>query len=272
MNEDEVGKNICSASVEMKKKKSKSTYILKNILFNNFSEEQQRIIEIPMNVNLCIIACPESGKTSTLTARIIKSIIEEKQSIVCITFTNYAASDLKDKIMKKINCLIDICVDNKINQKLFNNKNNKINFSLKNKCTLNNKMNKSIFKVLNTVMFIGTIHSFCRYILYKYKGTFKILTDFINTNIIKLAFNNFYYSMMSKTKVTRLVRKNCDPDKINTHNNDDIFIIKNDYIINKNKNDYIILIIMITLIIMIILLIMTILNNYDNINNDGNIK
>nr|AFQ91924.1 UvrD [synthetic construct] len=124
MNEDEVGKNICSASVEMKKKKSKSTYILKNILFNNFSEEQQRIIEIPMNVNLCIIACPGSGKTSTLTARIIKSIIEEKQSIVCITFTNYAASDLKDKIMKKINCLIDICVDNKINQKLFNNKNN----------------------------------------------------------------------------------------------------------------------------------------------------
>ncbi|SOV11922.1 ATP-dependent DNA helicase UvrD [Plasmodium gaboni] len=201
MNEDEGGQKISSATLKTKKKKSDSMNLLKNILFNNLSEEQQKIVEIPMNVNLCIIACPGSGKTSTLTARIIKSIIEEKKSIVCITFTNYAASDLKDKIMKKINCLIDLSVDNNINQKLFNNKNNN-NLSLKNKYTLNNIMHKSKIKVLNTVVFIGTIHSFCRYILYKYKGTFKILTDFINNNIIKLAFNNFYSSLMNMNKNT----------------------------------------------------------------------
>ncbi|SOV74383.1 ATP-dependent DNA helicase UvrD [Plasmodium sp. gorilla clade G3] len=248
MNEDERGKNISSASLEMKKKKSNSTDILKNILFNNLSEEQQKIVEVPMNVNLCIIACPGSGKTSTLTARIIKSIIEEKKSIVCITFTNYAASDLKDKIMKKINCLIDICVDNNINEKLFNIKNSN-NLSLKNKCTLNNTMNKSKFKVLNTVVFIGTIHSFCRYILYKYKGTFKILTDFINTNIIKLAFNNFYSSLMSKTKSTQSgfgnvfdkknnkgSTENKDTDNIHMDYNNDHHNNNNDNLHNNNDN------------------------------------
>ncbi|CRG97920.1 ATP-dependent DNA helicase UvrD, putative [Plasmodium gallinaceum] len=174
-----------------------------NILFSKLSDEQIKIVQVPLNLNLCIIACPGSGKTSTLTARIIRSIIEKKKSVVCITFTNYAANDLKDKIMKKINCLIDLCSNNDLYCKLFNKKN------IKKKCDTNNKMNKSKFKVLHTVLFIGTIHSFCRYILLKYKCHFKILTDSINSNIIKLAFNNFYSSSHVKNNIkTENVEKN----------------------------------------------------------------
>ncbi|CRH00524.1 ATP-dependent DNA helicase UvrD, putative [Plasmodium relictum] len=176
-----------------------------NILFSKLSNEQIKIVEIPLNFNLCIIACPGSGKTSTLTARIIRSIIEKKKSVVCITFTNYAANDLKDKIMKKINCLIDLCSNNDIYCKLFNEKN------IKKKCDTNNKINKSKFKVLHTMLFIGTIHSFCRYILLKYKFHFKILTDSINSNIIKMAFNNFYSSNFEKNNMkTENIDKNND--------------------------------------------------------------
>ncbi|EAA21404.1 hypothetical protein [Plasmodium yoelii yoelii] len=166
--------------------------IINHILFRNLSEEQIKIVQVPLEYNLCIIACPGSGKTSTLTARIIKSIIERKKSIVCITFTNYSAKDLKEKIIKKINCLIDLCTGKEIQNKLFNrNKNIGGNKIRNKKYDINKTMYKNKFKVLDTTIFIGTIHSFCRYILLKYKGEFKILTELINSNVIKMAFNNF---------------------------------------------------------------------------------
>ncbi|ETB56819.1 hypothetical protein YYC_05192 [Plasmodium yoelii 17X] len=171
--------------------------IINHILFRNLSEEQIKIVQVPLEYNLCIIACPGSGKTSTLTARIIKSIIERKKSIVCITFTNYSAKDLKEKIIKKINCLIDLCTGKEIQNKLFNrNKNIGGNKIRNKKYDINKTMYKNKFKVLDTTIFIGTIHSFCRYILLKYKGEFKILTELINSNVIKMAFNNFCNSTM----------------------------------------------------------------------------
>ncbi|VEV57265.1 ATP-dependent DNA helicase UvrD, putative [Plasmodium vinckei vinckei] len=171
--------------------------VINQILFRNLSEEQMKIVQVPLDYNLCIIACPGSGKTSTLTARIIKSIIERKKSIVCITFTNYSAKDLKEKIIKKINCLIDLCTGKDIQNKLFNRNKNIGGTKIRNKkYDINKTMYKNKFKVLDTTIFIGTIHSFCRYILLKYKGEFKILTESINSNVIKMAFNNFCNSTM----------------------------------------------------------------------------
>ncbi|CAA9988695.1 ATP-dependent DNA helicase UvrD, putative [Plasmodium knowlesi strain H] len=175
----------------MKEKTWSSESMFNSILYSNLSREQIKIVQIPLNRNLCIIACPGSGKTSTLTARIIRSIIEKKKSLVCITFTKYAANDLKEKITKKVNCLIDLFIDTDMSCKLFADQRSR------KKCDTSSKIySKTKLKVLQTVMFIGTIHSFCRYILFKYKGPFKILTAFISSNVIKLAFNNFYASFL----------------------------------------------------------------------------
>ncbi|KJP87135.1 hypothetical protein AK88_03181 [Plasmodium fragile] len=171
----------------MKDKSWNSESMFNSVLFSNLSKEQIKIVQVPLNKNLCIIACPGSGKTSTLTARIMRSIIEKKKSVVCITFTNYAANDLKEKITKKVNCLIDLFSETDVKCKLFTDKNSKKKYDTGTKIHSKTKL-----KVLHTIMFIGTIHSFCRYLLVKYKGPFKILTDFISSNVIKLAFNNFY--------------------------------------------------------------------------------
>lgn len=178
-----------------------------SIMFGRLSKEQKYIVDVPLNVNLCIIAGPGSGKTSTLTTRIIRTILERKKSIVCITFTKNSAIDLKEKIMKQINGLIDIrSFDISRDQEESNNKSDEENEKEKEECTNKKKRknissnlfkrtqdipNKSIIKVLNTTMFVGTIHAFCSYLLFKYKVRFKILTDTMNKNVIKLAFKNF---------------------------------------------------------------------------------
>ncbi|ANQ08800.1 Helicase [Plasmodium coatneyi] len=196
--------NAPNARLSLIKDKSWSSESMFNsILYSNLSTEQIKIVQVPLNRNLCIIACPGSGKTSTLTARIIRSIIEKKKSVVCITFTNYAANDLKEKITKKVNCLIDLFLDADVRCKLFTDE------TSRKKCdTSSNIHSRTKLKVLHTVMFIGTIHSFCRYLLFKYKGPFKILTDFISSNVIKLAFSNFYASFL-KGKSTQGVGGNC---------------------------------------------------------------
>ncbi|KMZ99053.1 hypothetical protein PVNG_06613, partial [Plasmodium vivax North Korean] len=186
----------------MKDKSWSSESMFNSILFSNLSKEQIKIVQVPLNRNVCIIACPGSGKTSTLTARIIRSIIEKKKSVVCITFTNYAANDLKEKITKKVNCLIDLYLDTDVRCKLFAGKTSSRKFDTSSKLH-----SKSKLKVLHTVMFIGTIHSFCRYLLFKYKGPFKILSDFICSNVIKLAFNNFYASFLKGKSAQGVARE-----------------------------------------------------------------
>ncbi|SBS84508.1 ATP-dependent DNA helicase UvrD, putative (UvrD) [Plasmodium ovale curtisi] len=208
--------------------KLKSEDLLNNVLFGNLSIEQKKIVQVPLNCNLCIIACPGSGKTSTLTARIIRSIIEKKKSVVCITFTNYAANDLKEKIMKKINCLVDLCISNNVQCKFLNAGKNH-----NKKCDFNKNMHRSKFKVLNTTIFIGTIHSFCRHLLVKHKGPFKILTDAINSNVLKLAFKQFYITSIEKERNTQTHRGNIETG---TPKRNDIFDMVSFF--NSMKNNF----------------------------------
>ena len=66
------------------------------------NSSQQEAIQSPINKPLLIVAGAGSGKTTTLTAR-LKFLIKNGISlsnIVAITFTNKAANEMKDRILK----------------------------------------------------------------------------------------------------------------------------------------------------------------------------
>ena len=70
----------------------------------NFNEEQEFVIN-ELSENILLLASAGTGKTNTLSKRISK-IIENKKAepseILCITFTNKACKEMKDRIEKDI--------------------------------------------------------------------------------------------------------------------------------------------------------------------------
>lgn len=69
-----------------------------------FSEKQQTVIDL-RNKNILVSAAAGSGKTTVLVERIIKLIINENEDIdkfLIVTFTNAAASGMKQKIHKSL--------------------------------------------------------------------------------------------------------------------------------------------------------------------------
>ena len=66
--------------------------------------EQQKVVDT-RNCNLLVAAAAGSGKTAVLVKRIIKKVTEEGQDIdrlLIVTFTNAAASEMKEKIRRAI--------------------------------------------------------------------------------------------------------------------------------------------------------------------------
>lgn len=69
-----------------------------------FSPSQQEVIDI-RNKNILVSAAAGSGKTTVLVERIIKLLVNEKEDIdkfLIVTFTNAAASGMKQKIHKAL--------------------------------------------------------------------------------------------------------------------------------------------------------------------------
>lgn len=69
-----------------------------------FSPSQQEVIDL-RNKNILVSAAAGSGKTTVLVERIIKLLINEKENIdkfLIVTFTNAAASGMKQKIHKAL--------------------------------------------------------------------------------------------------------------------------------------------------------------------------
>lgn len=65
-----------------------------------FSEEQKAIIEAPIDEKTVVMAIPAAGKTATLTERIrflLKNNVDPNK-IVCLTFTNNAASEMRARL------------------------------------------------------------------------------------------------------------------------------------------------------------------------------
>ena len=101
-----------------------------------WTSEQQRVIDYK-NGNLLVAAAAGSGKTAVLVERIIKIILSKKADIdklLVVTFTNAAASEMRERISDAISKELD---------------KNPENTHLQNQVVLLNKAS------------INTIHSFC---------------------------------------------------------------------------------------------------------------
>lgn len=75
----------------------------------SFTKEQISAIET-RNKNILVSAAAGSGKTTVLVERIIKRILKDKinvDNLLIVTFTNSAASEMKERIIAKINDEID---------------------------------------------------------------------------------------------------------------------------------------------------------------------
>lgn len=67
-----------------------------------FNEEQQKAIET-IKGQLILVACPGSGKTTTLLGRIHEMIQQgvPAENILMVTFTTAAAGEMKQRFWKK---------------------------------------------------------------------------------------------------------------------------------------------------------------------------
>lgn len=120
-----------------------------------FTENQQKAIDLS-GTNLLVSAAAGSGKTAVLVERILKKVIQDKLNIdefLVVTFTNLAASEMKEKIIKEIR--------------------NKIKIS-------DGNSKEHLKKQLEIIHFakINTVHAFCFDILREFFSELDILPDF----------------------------------------------------------------------------------------------
>ncbi len=84
-----------------------------------WTERQAQAIE-ERNTNLLVSAAAGSGKTAVLVERVKRLILEEQigiDEILVLTFTNAAASEMKEKILKSINDELSSCEGNQEKQR-----------------------------------------------------------------------------------------------------------------------------------------------------------
>lgn len=106
----------------------------------NFTPDQQRVIDTT-NKNILVSASAGSGKTAVLVARIMKKICEEQVDIdrlLIVTFTNAAASEMRERIHQALLDRIELDPEN-------------------------DHLHKQLVLLMNA--HITTIHSFCLYLL-----------------------------------------------------------------------------------------------------------
>ena len=88
----------------------------------NWTKEQKQAIE-NKNANILVAAAAGSGKTTVLVSRIINKVIVDNVDIdklLVVTFTNAAASEMKEKLLNKLYEAIDKEPDNKNLQRQIN--------------------------------------------------------------------------------------------------------------------------------------------------------
>jgi len=79
-----------------------------------WTDEQKQAIDTRGN-NILVAAGAGSGKTAVLVERIVKRVIEEKidiDKILVVTFTNAAASEMRERVLEAIYKKLDIDYDN----------------------------------------------------------------------------------------------------------------------------------------------------------------
>ncbi|KAL7068923.1 UvrD/REP helicase domain-containing protein [Cryptosporidium serpentis] len=126
-----------------------------SMIFGRLTLEQKKAVNAPPESSLLIVAGPGSGKTATITARIIKFLVEGYTPILALTFTKKAANELKSRInVAYSSSLKSISIES--------TKENLVNHISKNPYDI------SSLSLTDKDLFIGTIHSFCWKLLKQY--------------------------------------------------------------------------------------------------------
>lgn len=126
---------------------------LHSMLFGRLTCEQKKAVFMDNESSLLIVAGPGTGKTATLTSRIVRFLLSGYSPILALTFTRKAANELKSRVS------------------MIYSSSSKSIYS-KSKHLKNNLHNKDLTRFTSTPeIFIGTIHSFCWKLLKEY-GTF----------------------------------------------------------------------------------------------------
>ncbi|OII73752.1 helicase [Cryptosporidium ubiquitum] len=125
-----------------------------SMLFGRLTCEQKKAVFMNHESSLLIVAGPGTGKTATLTSRIVRFLLSGYSPILALTFTRKAANELKSRVSTIYTSSAKIMY-----AKLKNLKSSSQN-------------DKYLSDFISTPeIFIGTIHSFCWKVLKEY-GTF----------------------------------------------------------------------------------------------------
>ncbi len=70
------------------------------LTYNDLSQEQKNVVESDGNV--VVLACPGSGKSTTISFKISKelSAVNDYQGVIAISYTNKASKELEEKVQK----------------------------------------------------------------------------------------------------------------------------------------------------------------------------
>ncbi|KAJ1612339.1 UvrD like super family I helicase [Cryptosporidium canis] len=121
---------------------------LHSMSFGRLTNEQRKAVFISNESSLLIVAGPGTGKTATLTSRIVRFLINGYSPILALTFTRKAANELKNRVST-----------------IYSSSSKNINSMSK---SLKNLHRDSKMFASTPEIFIGTIHSFCWKILKEY--------------------------------------------------------------------------------------------------------
>ena len=91
-----------------------------------YTNDQQKVLDAPIK-NILVSAAAGSGKTEVLVERIMRRLVADENStlsrLLIVTFTRNSASDLRAKINKKLNALInDENVPENVRKRLYSEK------------------------------------------------------------------------------------------------------------------------------------------------------
>ncbi|XP_026192810.1 uncharacterized protein LOC113147219 [Cyclospora cayetanensis] len=67
-------------------------------LFGLLSPDQARVVAAPPESSVCVLAGPGAGKTTTITARVIRLLLLGRQPLAALTFTKKSALELERRI------------------------------------------------------------------------------------------------------------------------------------------------------------------------------
>ncbi|CDJ49168.1 dihydroorotate dehydrogenase, putative [Eimeria brunetti] len=138
-------------------------------LFGSLSPEQAKVVNAPPHASVCVLAGPGAGKTSTITARIVRLLLRGCRPLAALTFTRKSATELERRVRGGLEGV------------------------LKDRCTSGcvSSWNVGMNEIGERDLFVGTFHSFFVRLLKSYGAyvgvprDFRVLNQFEQLSILR---------------------------------------------------------------------------------------